>query len=140
MGHSIAKWDRPSFNHFSNGSKFLLQHLNDNNSNVTIDNNDDEIIISMDIPGIKQQDLKVQVQDNFLVITGTRKSQKKSMEFTRRFSLDNNAVNVSKIKANLSNGVLVVTVQKFEKTSPVDIDITEDEHDNDKEIRADDVA
>merc|ERR1712137_565695 len=49
-----------------------------------------------------------------------------AMEFTRRFSLDERTVDTSKIHANLSNGVLVVTIPKVKKLTPVSIEITQD--------------
>ncbi|KAI5669650.1 hypothetical protein M9H77_19503 [Catharanthus roseus] len=78
----------------------------------------------VDMPGIKANEIKVQIEDdNVLVISGERKREKEDgvtylrMErrigkLMRKFSLPENA-NVDAISAVCQDGVLTVTVQKL---------------------------
>ncbi|GJN30897.1 hypothetical protein PR202_gb19242 [Eleusine coracana subsp. coracana] len=85
-------------------------------------------VIKADIPGVKKQEVKVEVEDgNVLVISGERSKEKEdkddkwhrversSGKFMRRFRLPENA---KVVKAGLENGVLTVTVPKAEVKKP----------------------
>lgn len=79
----------------------------------------------MEIPGVKIEDVKVQIDSNILTISGNRKSEKEEArrnyrrsechygEFTRSFELPRN-VDSSKIHADMADGVLSVRVMKRE--------------------------
>lgn len=80
-----------------------------------------------DIPGITKEEVKVQIQDNNLVINGERKKPGQLGEqswhkqermfgaFKRSFSLPP-GVNSEGIKAKFDNGVLTITLSKSEVT------------------------
>ncbi|KAI4296566.1 hypothetical protein L6164_036514 [Bauhinia variegata] len=83
-------------------------------------------LFKADIPGLKKEEVKVEVEDNrVLQISGERNVEKEDKndkwhsiehsirKFKRRFSLPEN-VKMDQIKANLENGVLIVTVPKEE--------------------------
>ncbi|KAL6627491.1 hypothetical protein ACP70R_031217 [Stipagrostis hirtigluma subsp. patula] len=87
-------------------------------------------VFKADIPGVKKEEVKVEVEDgNVLVISGERSKEKEdkndkwhrversSVKFTRRFRLPENA-KVEEVKAGLENGVLTVTVPKAEVKKP----------------------
>ena len=87
-------------------------------------------IFKADIPGVKKEEVKVEVEDgNVLKISGQRAREKEektdtwrrversSGEFLRRFRLPENA-KVDEVKASLENGVLTVTVPKKEVKQP----------------------
>ncbi|GJN05888.1 hypothetical protein PR202_ga23559 [Eleusine coracana subsp. coracana] len=87
-------------------------------------------VIKADIPGVKKEEVKVEVEDgNVLVISGERSKEKEdkndkwhrversSGKFMRRFRLPENA-KVDEVKAGLENGVLTVTVPKAEVKRP----------------------
>ncbi|KAJ7542223.1 hypothetical protein O6H91_10G098600 [Diphasiastrum complanatum] len=84
-------------------------------------------IFKADLPGLKKEDVKVQVEDGrTLQISGERKKEEVEKtdkwhrvertqgSFLRRFRLPENA-KVEEVKAKVEDGVLTVTVPKIEK-------------------------
>merc|ERR1712137_915609 len=105
---------------------------NDNDKNkASFQNDEDKVTLTLDVPGVKSADLKVEVVNGFLTVSGSRKQQngRASFQFNRKFGLDEQ-VDTRNLKANLSNGVLVVTAPKFPKPEPLVIDITQDDDDD----------
>lgn len=89
--------------------------------------------LSFDIPGVKKEDLSLEVKDNVLTVTGERRSEKtdsdkflrqevKYGKFSRSFSLPEGA-NEEAIEANFENGVLTVHLPKTEKKKAKKISI-----------------
>ncbi|KAK9057577.1 hypothetical protein SSX86_022413 [Deinandra increscens subsp. villosa] len=87
-------------------------------------------VFKADLPGIKKEEVKVEVEDGrVLQITGERNVEKEdkndtwhrversSGKFTRRFRLPENA-KMDEVKAAMENGVLTVTVPKEEVKKP----------------------
>ncbi|XP_058086126.1 17.3 kDa class II heat shock protein-like [Magnolia sinica] len=86
-------------------------------------------VFVVDMPGIKSGDIKVQVEDdNVLVISGERKREedkeakyvrmeRRVGKFMRKFSLPENA-NTDAISAVCQDGVLAVTVEKLPPPEP----------------------
>ena len=82
--------------------------------------------INVAVPGLKKEDFKIDLNDNFLTISGERKFSKERKEnsvhvvetqygnFSRSFSLPEN-VDASKISAKYADGILEITVPKDEK-------------------------
>lgn len=78
------------------------------------------------VPGMNKDDFKIDLNDNYLTISGERKFTRERKEdhlcavetqygtFSRSFSLPDN-VNTSKINAKYVNGILEVTIPKDEK-------------------------
>ncbi|KAG7368543.1 HSP20-like chaperone [Nitzschia inconspicua] len=71
--------------------------------------------LSVDVPGVQEEDIDVQLDDGFLTVKGQRTSSSESSRFLSRFSqtfsLDP-SVDVEQFSAHLNNGVLVVTAPK----------------------------
>lgn len=82
-----------------------------------------------DVPGVREQDLDVTVQDGQLIISGTRTAQDRKEgenyflyerrfgNFTRAFKLPDNADD-GRVEASLDAGVLTVKVGKRESARP----------------------
>ena len=105
---------------------------------VDITGTDNEITITADLPGIDVKDVKIDVRDNVLTISGERKEESEKKEkncyrserffgsFQRSFALPD-GLDQEKVKAAYKNGVLTVTIPKSEKVKPkqISIDIEE---------------
>ncbi|GLJ51033.1 hypothetical protein SUGI_1086610 [Cryptomeria japonica] len=87
-------------------------------------------IFKANLPGFKKEDVKVQVEDECVMhISGERKKDEvdkndkwRRLErphgpFSRRFRLSENVM-MDKIKANVTNGVLTVTIPKAAESKP----------------------
>jgi HSP20 family protein len=85
--------------------------------------------ISADLPGVREEDMDVTVQDNHLIVSGSRKTEerkegenyfvfeRRSGNFSRVFALPENADGES-VVADLTNGVLEIRVSKRESARP----------------------
>ncbi len=95
----------------------------------------DHYLISFDMPGVKKEDIKIEVRDNELVISGERQRHLKQEEgeasirhermygqFERAFTLPT-TVAADKIEAHYENGVLNVALPKAEATKARTIQI-----------------
>ena len=83
--------------------------------------------IEVDLPGVKKDDITVDIKDDVLTISGQRKTKKEVKEkdyykmessygkFQRSFTLPDN-VDTENIEANSKDGVLEVVVPKMEKS------------------------
>lgn len=96
-------------------------------------------MISLDIPGLKKDEINIEVKDNHLYVTGERKAFSKTEKnnilrsertygkFERVFSLPQN-INADKIEAKFENGVLDISLPKEEKSQKRKITISEKSH------------
>ncbi len=87
---------------------------------------EDAYFIEIDLPGVKKEDIEIDVKDNVLTVSGERKVKEEMKEenyykiesrygkFTRSFTLPKN-VNIDKISANSENGVLEIKIPKLEE-------------------------
>jgi len=88
-----------------------------------VDEDEDKFQVSMDVPGVPGPALDIRIEgDDVLVIEGERSVGRaadgaRSQKFSKRFSLGETA-DIDAVSAQLSNGVLVVTVPKVPKSGP----------------------
>lgn len=95
---------------------------------------EDKYIVHMDLPGISKKDVKVNIEDNMLTISGERKvdETEKGENFYRRerahgsfyrsFTLPK-PVKEGQIEATFKEGVLTINIPKSEKSKPHHIEI-----------------
>ena len=87
---------------------------------VDIQETDSAITLFADLPGVKVQDLSIDVHDD--VLTLTAKATTRPGTFFRRFTLGE-AIDQSKIEASLVDGVLKLALPKVEKARPRQISV-----------------
>jgi HSP20 family protein len=94
--------------------------------------NDDAYLVKIDVPGVRRDQLDVQVHDHEVVVTGEVVEREQGRLFRRtrpvgRFEYRGQLpgdINPEKISAELADGVLTVTVPKAETARPRRIEIT----------------
>jgi HSP20 family protein len=95
----------------------LFQLLNDNYSNYAsdfhVEDKEKAYQLELDIPGIKREDLSIEVHNQILTIVGERKGSR-SQTFERRFRLSDDVM-ADEIQATLVDGVLTLDLVKAEK-------------------------
>ncbi len=96
---------------------------------VDVHDEDQRILVSAELPGLKAEDLKVEVKEGVLSITGEKKSERSQEEngifraersygqFQRSFQLGD-LVNAENISADLQNGVLTLELPKRPEAAP----------------------
>lgn len=101
---------------------------------VDIAENKDDLVVNVEVPGMKKEDVKVTFQDGILTIKGERKQEKEEKDksfhriersygsFCRSFTLPT-TVQGEKIKANYRDGVLMISLPKVEEAKPKEIPI-----------------
>jgi HSP20 family protein len=100
---------------------------------VDIFESDDAITVLADMPGVKAEDLKVDLRDNVLTLSGRVSAPEGSAEtgilieyqpgtFLRQFTLGE-TIEQSKIDAKLSDGVLRLELPKLERLKPRQISV-----------------
>ena len=95
---------------------------------------DKEIEITAELPGLEEKDVQVNIADNILTIRGEKKAEKEQKDknyrmversygaFERTLELPE-GVNADAIKANISKGLLKVTVPKPALTQAKKIEV-----------------
>ena len=90
---------------------------------IDVTETDKEIEITAELPGLEEKDVQINVADNLLTIKGEKRAEKEQKDknyrlversygsFERTLELPE-GVNAEAIKANISKGVLKVTVPK----------------------------
>jgi HSP20 family protein len=96
-----------------------------------IDEDDNHYVLSFDLPGVRKEDVKIELHDDVLTITGERKwdgrgnrrfSERGYGRFQRSFSLPS-TVDAGKVDAEFVDGVLRVSLPKAERAKPRQIEI-----------------
>lgn len=102
---------------------------------VDVIENDNEIGLTMEAPGVDKNDIKVTIKDRVLTIEGNRTvkrddegtnyivSEISSGSFSRSFTLPE-TVDTEKIKADFNNGLLDIRLSKLEEVKPKEIEVS----------------
>ncbi len=98
---------------------------------------DEGVVVQVDLPGVKKEDVSVEVKNNLLVIQGLRqvdvplsedryyRRERSCGTFQRSFAL-RGSVPPDSIKATFKNGVLTVLVPRPEEEKPKKISVSID--------------
>ncbi len=98
---------------------------------VDIFENEEEILLYADMPGIERDDISINVDNGRLAIVGSRKLEKSGavgweefgeLEYRRIFSVPQ-TIDVERVNAELKEGVLELHLPKSEKAKPRKIEI-----------------
>lgn len=94
----------------------------------------DKLVLEMELPGLKKEDVDISIENNVLTIKGERKFEKEEKKenyhriersygkFSRSFSLPA-TIKADAIDASLKDGVLVLTLPYAEEAKPKKITI-----------------
>ena len=104
--------------------------------------NDQELVFCFDVPGLKQGDLQISVEDRTLTIRGERKYSGSTDErawvgrgygtFNASYELPD-YVDTDRVSAHLADGVLTIRASKHERAKPRRISITSSNSNSDSE-------
>jgi HSP20 family protein len=107
----------PTLTHFKDE---IMRH---SSPRYEITENDEQFRLAVDVPGMKPDNLKIELEDDgrILHVSGERKVKTDTSHeeylFDKRFTLRKD-LDTSKITAHLSDGVLVVTAMKMKTLPP----------------------
>lgn len=101
---------------------------------IDIEENNGNLMVRAEIPGMKKEDIKVSVKEDMLTISGERKRENENKDKTfhriersygqfRRMIRLPATVDAGKVKATYKDGVLNVTLPKPESMKPKNIDV-----------------
>ncbi len=129
----ITRYKRPQytgmdiFNEFLNNigtyKETAKENIVDFNPSVNTRESEDAYYIEVDLPGVKKEDVDINIEENILTISGKRKLRKEVKEenyykiestygtFTRSFTLPQK-IDLDKIEATTHDGVLEITIAK----------------------------
>lgn len=142
----LVKWQNPArslfnfnrdfdsvFDEFLN-NRFLEPREIEMSPRINVEENDNEWIISAEMPGVSKDNVKVNFQDNVLTISGEKKLEQEDKEknyhriersygrFSRSLTVNSPVVS-DKIGAEYNDGVLTITLPKAEEAKPKLIDV-----------------
>jgi len=101
---------------------------------VDITESDDEYAVAAELPGVKKDDLTLEIEEGVLTIRGEKKEERDEKKekgrrleryygaFSRSFSLPSDA-NADKVEASFTDGVLTVSIPKKPEAKPAQVAI-----------------
>ena len=117
-------WDE-SFSRLGRPSEWFGGRSEEWSVNANIFETENDIVLKAEMPGVKKEDLFLEIRDNSVYLKAERKSEEEEREegyhlhefrygaFQRCFTLPCN-VNQDKIRAEFKDGILKVTMPKTE--------------------------
>lgn len=98
---------------------------------VDIYENDDEILLHAEMPGVQKDDITINIDNGSLTLSGLRSLTKEGaadweefgdLEYQRAFSVPQ-SIDVNSVKAELKDGILALHLPKSEAAKPRFIEI-----------------
>ena len=114
---------------------------------VDVSENGENFVVHAELPGIKQEDIDIELENNVLTLKGQRKFERKDEKenyhfversygsFYRSFTLPRN-VDPNGIQASFTDGVLTISIPKAEEAKPRKVQIGSGTSQQPKEISA----
>ncbi|KRU24529.1 heat shock protein [Clostridium sporogenes] len=114
----------PFFNNFFNDEFFSLMNNLRDNFKVDLKETAEDYLVEADLPGVKKEDITVELANNYLTISAKRDSSIENKkenfvrqerhygEFNRSFYINN--VDENNIDASFEDGVLKITLPKLD--------------------------
>jgi HSP20 family protein len=100
---------------------------------IDVRTTDAEVVLELDMPGVKREDLEITLASHVLTIKGTRRFDRKDNEqvmlgraygsFTRSYTLAD-SLDEQKLSAELTDGVLTLRIPKLPEAQPRKIQIS----------------
>lgn len=128
---SDLRFFEPFFGRFN----FLDEQMNSGTWAPAVDvaEETDKILVRVEVPGMKQEDLKVNYEDGLLSVSGERQFERNESRnyhriertygsFVRTFSLPR-SVDAGRIAATYRDGILEIEIPKLEEAKPKQIAI-----------------
>ena len=122
MTSQINEWDNFLDDIFGKSTEAKSAHWI---PSVDIHENKSEFNLTADLPGLSKKDVKINIDDSVLTVSGERPYIEKSTDvyriergygkFNRSFKLPEN-INTDKISASFKNGVINIILPKKEET------------------------
>jgi HSP20 family protein len=101
---------------------------------VDIFETEDKVVLKAELPGLRKEDIEIQVRDNTLTLKGEKKFEKEVKEesyhrveraygsFQRSFTLPS-TIKQDAIEASFKDGILEISLPKAEEAKPKQIKI-----------------
>ena len=95
---------------------------------------ENEIVVNAELPGLKKEDIKITFENNILTLSSEKKpaevSEKatvllkeiRNSDFNRSVKFEYE-IDATKISAEMSNGILTITLPKAEEAKPKQIEV-----------------
>jgi HSP20 family protein len=140
---TLVKWNpnRSLFNLRNNwlddffGSDVLMNRTRESwYPAVDIEENDNEYVVALELPGMQKDDIKISFHDDILSISGEKKEEsvkdndnyhhfeRRFGKFERSFRINSDIIG-DKIDANMKDGVLTINLPKAEISKPKQIEV-----------------
>ena len=141
---TLVKWtpNRSLFNFANNlfddyfRTESLMNRTRENwYPSVDIEENENDYSVSLELPGMTKDDVKISFQDDILTVSGEKKFEKEDKDngnyhyyerrfgkFERSFRINSEIIS-DKIEATMKEGVLTVTLPKAEISKPKQIEV-----------------
>lgn len=125
MDKMLDVWSTPGLRSYDDRSAAFASEVSET---------DDQFIISVDLPGLKKEDLKIETANGILTVSGERKREFESENskvhsarrnygaFKQSFNLPD-SINTEEIQAHFENGVLEIFLPKKEVQQARQIEI-----------------
>jgi HSP20 family protein len=126
------------FEDFTRGGLGVLGGQNNLIPSIDVSENDKQIEISVELPGLERKDVEISLEDDILTVRGEKKVEEKKEDKDKNYHVTERAYGVfyraiqlppgvdpSKVQASMANGVLKVAIPKPVRSQAKKIEVKE---------------